>query len=740
MQEELEMLEKQHENEVRMHTVSLEEAPKTQQKPRLEEPKKKRQVSSANTKSRSCHVEVKTPTPPTKTCSSREITETTKPRSSRFPSHPHQPSPQQSCSPTPKRVVKSHAIKPSSKSSTRATTSSNTSSRVSKASPHSETKAPVTTDKLDSKSNINNAKASPRSSRSLEEACSHFPPPRHPSSSPVSAKMSVALPLATSRASSSTVPTTPRCSRSPSTRNQVLPSSQANLNNAHHVHCHANLPPPPKRREDPLVKTEPMSNTASLPPLHVPEQCTDIVNSTTTSSQSQSQSKPKRDHGWSVPIGVHKVTCSSPGLTVTCDVHRRSAAVKRINSGNGSSKHFNRRGSSCKASQLQDLILPPGKYVEVLETQVHGGRVRGRIVYEEEVETSGYVEYDSEKTKGGKRRSSFLIGKLVKNKDKSEQCTSSAELKVIMHKYTGWVSLRRINEDAGCKEGGSGPNSVSSSKKSKCFILPTPTDEDSGPWTSPVALGVYRVSFSHGLPIRKSSERDSPVVGLLERGQYVEVVETQVKGDRVRARCLVSSDGGDSMSSANGWISLFNAVTGSSGASAVPLGAYVAVAESGCTVTDGGSITSKVRETLARGSCVKIVATRIEDGEVRGLIATGGHVTLISSEKASATKGIQRIQEADQATHHLMPVPCGIYQIIYPNGLAVSAGVEEDTPVTIKLDVETRIQVVETSVENGRVRGRIVSYVVKNDKRKKLENGWIDLFESSRRWCKFAFA
>jgi hypothetical protein len=35
------------------------------------------------------------------------------------------------------------------------------------------------------------------------------------------------------------------------------------------------------------------------------------------------------NHGWSVPLGVHRITCMSPGLLVTADVHRRSNIVQR---------------------------------------------------------------------------------------------------------------------------------------------------------------------------------------------------------------------------------------------------------------------------------------------------------------------------------------------------------------------------------------------------------------------------
>lgn len=56
------------------------------------------------------------------------------------------------------------------------------------------------------------------------------------------------------------------------------------------------------------------------------------------------------------------------------------------------------------------------------------------------------------------------------------------------------------------------------------------------------------------------------------------------------------------------------------------IGAYVAVADCGCPVTEGGRLDSKLREVLERGTCFEVTATRMEDGVVRGLVAWGGFV------------------------------------------------------------------------------------------------------------------
>ncbi|KAL7521004.1 hypothetical protein ACHAWX_005694 [Stephanocyclus meneghinianus] len=452
-------------------------------------------------------------------------------------------------------------------------------------------------------------------------------------------------------------------------------------------------------------------------------------NPTTASTSSESQLlDPKRDHGWSVPIGVHKVICDSPGLLVTCDIHRRSVPVKRVvcakNDGdNGNNDVRSRRK---QPSSDQQLIIPPGTYVEVIETQVHGDRVRGKIVWDEEVAMVG-----DEPGKATRKRSSFMLGKLTHKKDKVAK-NPEPTAKKVTHRYTGWVSLRWSGEKDESKAG----------KDNKDMRMPRTspsvskhTDEDAGPWTEPVALGVYCVSFSHGLPVREFPDRDSTLVGMLERGQYVEVVETRVKGDRVRARCILApASKGDK--SINGWISLFNAVTGSSGATAVPLGAYVAVSEANCTVTEGGSLNSKFRSLLRRGSCVEIVATRIEDGVVRGLISTGGHVTLIGPKQSQGKKNEKSCSSPNEE-QYLMHVPTGVYKVIYAKGLPVFMGLETNSPSAMDLDAESLVQVVETSVRNGRVFGRIIS-VINGNARHDL-HGWIYLFESSRRWCKFAF-
>eukprot|EP00804_Cyclotella_cryptica_P013775 CCRYP_016898-RA/>CCRYP_016898-RA protein AED:0.26 eAED:0.23 QI:0/-1/0/1/-1/1/1/0/724 len=413
------------------------------------------------------------------------------------------------------------------------------------------------------------------------------------------------------------------------------------------------VPPPPplptkiitdRRNSDSNVKSEEGYGTnnafkrSSTDPVAPMSSTTVTPTTASTSTVSQISEDSKRDHGWSVPIGVHKVICDSPGLLVTCDVHRRSAPVKRLVTGINNDRDCasiaavkGDARSRRRQSMDMNLIIPPGTFIEVLETQVHGDRVRGRIVWDVKIETE-----EEENPKENRKRSSFMLSKLKAKKDK----VSDKVPKVTSHRYTGWVSLQWASDMPESTKAGhvaSDPKKKNGTSKN---TAPNPPEEGAGPWTKPVNLGVYRVTCRDGLHVSESIERESALMGTVENGKYVEVVETRVHGDRVRARCIFapSSSGEKPL---HGWISLFNTVTGSSGASAVPLGAYVASSEANCLVTEGTSLYSKVQGKLPQGSCVEIVATRIEDGVIRGLISTGGHVTIITPDECYAPKGKQ---------------------------------------------------------------------------------------------------
>ena len=113
-----------------------------------------------------------------------------------------------------------------------------------------------------------------------------------------------------------------------------------------------------------------------------------------------------RHNGWSVPLGVHKVICAEPGLKVTTQVHRQSLSVK-----------INCRGRVNSVEGPQELIISPGSYIEVLETQVHGDRVRGRICWEEEEECSTGPSEEEKKAKKKKKKGIKKVAQTQKEEE-----------------------------------------------------------------------------------------------------------------------------------------------------------------------------------------------------------------------------------------------------------------------------------------------------------------------------------
>lgn len=130
------------------------------------------------------------------------------------------------------------------------------------------------------------------------------------------------------------------------------------------------------------------------------------------------------------------------------------------------------------------------------------------------------------------------------------------------------------------------------------------------------------------------------------------------------------------------------------------------------------------------------MSTRIEDEAVRGLISSGGYVTLIGPKRSHVKKNGKSSPPKDE--QFLMHVPVGVYKVVYPDGLPVLMGVHSNAPSAMDLEQDSFVQVVETCVQKGRVCGRIIAVI--NDNVRHELHGWIYLFESKRRWCKFAFS
>ena len=169
-----------------------------------------------------------------------------------------------------------------------------------------------------------------------------------------------------------------------------------------------------------------------------------------------------------MPLGVHKVVCAAPGLRVTTQVHRRSVPQ-------------------------QPFVLLPGQYVEVLETQVHGDRVRGRICWEQEEAPLVDAERNKKKKSLRKRTSRMLQRTARRKRARSLEGAGKTELV----RYEGWISLQWAKDgegegehhgDAACghaddADSASGVSGVSGNRKG-----PMATDEDAGPWVRRVSL------------------------------------------------------------------------------------------------------------------------------------------------------------------------------------------------------------------------------------------------------------
>lgn len=374
----------------------------------------------------------------------------------------------------------------------------------------------------------------------------------------------------------------------------------------------------------------------------------------------------------------------------------------------------------------------------------------------------------------------------------------------VMKKYEGWISLQWANDHSNDNEERGGLIGSSSTEGEEADNEPwdrldssTTTansgrkvemDVDSGPWTDPVPLGVYCINprCNVGVPLHNTSERESAVMAsnTLDPGRCVEVVQTHVRADGVvMARVIVSDvasqeenrvddDNGDSNANVNrkknmdkktsfnnfttnnGWMTLLNPRTGHTGASPVPLGAYVAVAdEPGCIVTEGGTLDSKVKGILAPGMFIEIVATRMESGVVRGLVASGGYLTLFAppgrrggraagadsvcddKERSSSGKG-----SGKSTSMFAIPVPLGKYQTIQ-DALSVTVGIASSSSLARELALTSTIEVIETHVEHGnnadgssnRVRGHIRFFANEEGTVDCGTNsGWITLFEVRR--------
>jgi len=421
------------------------------------------------------------------------------------------------------------------------------------------------------------------------------------------------------------------------------------------------------------------------------------------STASSSQPKAANIHGWNTPLGVHRIICKPPGLLVTSDYHRRSSVVKRkvfVKKTNSKMKKdedidaqtvpFRGRNVMGKMSPKKkknsnltvvsrDLILKRGSHVDIVETIVHGGRVRGKIVWEEEMivelddallaqMNARYMgEHEEKQTDiNSKKRTSFFRRQNNKSKSIStdlftespnvhvrSECSPSPP-PLTLTKCSGWISLEWAGNNNEREE------TIARRLHSKEELA---SDEDDGPWSQPLPLGVYSVhcestvyhdqytASSGQLSLSDAADSDRNITHLLVENQYVEIVEMQVVvmkskitndhyrnrhfgmnaadgfcGVRtVRCRCIVpilinptSNNARPQKKFSSGWMSLCtdNRLMETK---ATPLqqGAYIIVSNSGCIVTEGNGSDSKIKSILPRNSCVEVVTTqlRFEENE-----------------------------------------------------------------------------------------------------------------------------
>lgn len=553
----------------------------------------------------------------------------------------------------------------------------------------------------------------------------------------------------------------------------------------------------------------------------------------------------QRNHGWLVPLGVHTIVCSSPGLIVTTDVHRRSKAVKRRKlrkslAGGGKSidqkkkkksikkrignavsprkqrrterEEYERRLNNIKITTTaitEDLILPPGAHVEISETRIHGGRVRGKINWEEEVT----VELDADLVEEMKRQeeivemmakvrvspskkkvlfrrkqdkqgrrvgedavvaqtvpySSHLSSNEIPPPSPRQQKKSRSPSPLTTIKYSGWISLQwaglvgNFEKDEALKRRRKTINMLKEDEVSdyRSHLI---ADEDDGPWSRSLPLGVYQIG-NDNLSVFESPEASSNPIGTLKSGDVVEVVETKVVLMKkrvsesqglsmltsdfevvrtVRARCMMSSgDNAPKKRFKSGWITLSEEGK-SETASPIPVGAHVVSSKEPLVSYSG----TQIKSILPSGSCMEVDATRLEFDEsetvkcacgqesaypviaVKALISLGGYATLFTHPVGKSNPCACGKELVTGQRQYANPVELGVYKIIEPGGVFLTEGIGPNTPIVTTLKQDACVEVVETRVEEGCVRGKINVFLScdlseMGDK----SAGWISLFE-----------
>jgi len=309
---------------------------------------------------------------------------------------------------------------------------------------------------------------------------------------------------------------------------------------------------------------------------------------------------------------------------------------------------------------------------------------------------------------------------------------------------------------------------VSNKTTQETSLEPSPVDSQrAAVATATAALGVYCISSKEGALTHKSPNGSDAanIFGKIECGQYIEVLQVCGYGvatwARIKVPDVVAShqekkhlsrdEKKESMKFMSVWICLLDTRTGLSGATPVPLGTYVIIADwPGCNITEGAQLDSKNESaTLTPGSIMEVVATRMEKGMVLGLTASGGYVTLFHFTSKYGNSGTQidsnnslqqRNDDGNQIIITAIPIPLGIYQVIH-GALTVTSDISSASSCQTKLALNTMVEIMETHVEKGstdesRVRGRFRTTNadcggVVHDASGNIDNGgWITMLEA----------
>jgi len=152
-------------------------------------------------------------------------------------------------------------------------------------------------------------------------------------------------------------------------------------------------------------------------------------------------------------------------------------------------------------------------------------------------------------------------------------------------------------------------------------------------WPEPVQLGAYEIKDDDDASIKvtETENANSPVIAILFKGQYVNVMEATIMHDESGARVRGRLDAG-------GWASLVNLDIGQkTWLTPVALGVYKVLREA--NVTEGEEEDSFPATTLRAGQYAHVVETKVMDDmtRLRGRLVGGGWLSIVNLENGEET-------------------------------------------------------------------------------------------------------